>query len=311
MQSRQQASRKVSLPLPASRIRDYRDARAQKFSHEGLVMSKLNSGFVRGLFAGAVSFIAMSANAADMYRAPEGVSYKDGPVYAPAWTGFYAGVNGGYGWSADDSKVTSGYLPFNPPLLGAKSFTTDGGFGGGQIGYNWQPASSSGYKDALGLGHLVFGVEADIQGAGIDGSAVSSVTNFGGATAKGTNDLDWFGTVRGRAGYAWGPTLAYFTGGLAFGGVKDTLSLTSTGSSSKTVSSNTTDTGYVLGGGVEHLFNPKWSVKVEYQYIDLGSDKLSATIPNIAIGTLDAEHKYNTVRLGVNYHFLPGYEPLK
>ncbi|MGA7326938.1 MAG: porin family protein, partial [Rhodomicrobium sp.] len=65
-----------------------------------------------------------------------------------------------------------------------------------------------------------------------------------------------------------------------------------------------------LGGGVEHLFNPRWSAKIEYQYIDLGSDKLSTTA-GLSSATLDAEHVYNTVRIGLNYHFDRGYEPLK
>jgi outer membrane immunogenic protein len=281
---------------------------------------KLHSSVVRGLFvASAVSVLAMSANAADIYRAPEGVSYKDAPEYAPAWAGWYAGVNGGYGWSDQDSKLSGTANPnyclntqcvqtAYSPVSGTKAFSTDGGFGGGQIGYNWQPSGSAGYKDGPALGHIVFGIEADIQGAAIDGSGALSLSPAS-ASATGKNDLDWFGTVRGRLGYAVDSNLLYITGGLAFGGVKDTLSLTSLGTT-KTVSSDNTDTGFVLGGGLEHLFSPRWSGKVEYQYIDLGSDKLSTSV-NGATATLDAEHKYNTVRVGLNYHILPGYEPLK
>jgi outer membrane immunogenic protein len=253
--------------------------------------------------ASALSLLAVSANAADMYRAPEGGGYKDGPVYEPVWTGFYAGVNGGYGWSADDSSigVKNSQVVRQGTVSGSEAFKTDGGFGGGQIGYNWQPVGG-GYKDGPALSHFVFGIEADIQGSGIDGSGAVSVT---GASASASNDLDWFGTVRGRAGYAAGTSLFYVTGGFAFGGVKDSLTV-----ASKTVSSDTTDTGYVLGGGVEHLFSPRWSAKVEYQYIDLGSDKITAT-SGTSSATLNAEHVYNSVRLGLNYHFGTSYEPLK
>ena len=259
--------------------------------------------FYRVAVASAVSLLALNANAADMYRAPEGVSYKDAPVYEPAWTGFYVGVNGGYGWS-DDSKVTaSGYLA----TTGSTSFSSDGGFGGGQIGYNWLLPGSAGYKDGPAPSHIVLGVEADIQGAGINGSGIATADYTGptvAVTATGKSDLDWFGTVRGRIGYAAGPTLFYFTGGFAFGGVNDSLTSTAAGTT-KVVSSNTTETGYVLGGGVEHFFSPRWSGKVEYQYIDLGSDKLSTTTGGVygTAATLDAEHTYNTVRLGLNYHF--------
>jgi outer membrane immunogenic protein len=254
--------------------------------------------------------LSASANAADIYRAPEGVSLKDAPVYGPAWTGFYAGVNGGYGWSADDSNLQARHCDGSFPCgvsdgSGSKAFGADGGFGGGQIGYNWQPATSWGYKDGPALGHIVLGVEADLQGAAIDGSGVLT-TAPANVNAKGTNNLDWFGTVRGRLGYAMDSTLIYFTGGLAFGGVKDTLSL----SGASTVSKDSTDTGYVLGGGVEHFFSLRWSGKVEYQYIDLGDDKLSTSATH-AGATFDAEHTYNTVRVGLNYHIAPGYEPLK
>jgi outer membrane immunogenic protein len=270
-----------------------------------------------------------SANAADMYVAPPAGpgGYKDAP-YVASWAGFYAGVNGGYGWSAENSKVDATATGLflicpngHPPGCigtfvgdtGSKSFGTSGGFGGGQIGYNWQPVSG-GYKDSPVLSHFVFGIEADIQGAGIGGSGPVSIL-FGTASAKGTNDLDWFGTVRGRLGYAMDATLFYFTGGLAVGGVKDTLSVTPTGGSTTTVSKSDTETGFVLGGGVEHLFSPRWSAKIEYQYIDLGDDKLSIAVApakfTAAAATLDAEHTYHTVRIGLNYHISPAYVPLK
>ncbi len=268
---------------------------------------------VIGISALAVIAAAGQAIAADMYvPAPTG-GYKDAPYVPETWTGFYAGINGGYGWSAKSSNVTAtgnnqvvvwdGEFSSLQPVTqsGAKSFDADGGFGGGQIGYNLQ-------RD-----HLVFGLEADIQGAAIDGSGTVSLANVN-ASATGKNNLDWFGTVRGRVGYAAGTTLLYFTGGLAMGGVHDSLTLTPAAGASSTVSRDGTNTGYVLGGGVEHLFNPSWSVKAEYQYIDLGSDKLSATAGNpgyTASAALDAEHVYNTVRLGLNYHFGNTYEPLK
>ncbi len=72
-------------------------------------------------------------------------------------------------------------------------------------------------------------------------------------------------------------------------------------------------TGYVVGGGIEYALSPAWSVKAEYQFIDLGKDSLSvdAVAPTKYVGELDADHSYSTVRLGVNYHVLPYFEPLK
>ncbi len=115
----------------------------------------------------AIAAASVPASAADTCRAEAG-SYKDAPVCIPStWTGFYIGVNGGYGWNADKQFVNStDYGDFNFGGLGR-----EGGFGGGQIGYNWQ--------GILGHPALVLGIEYDIQGAGISDSAfISDETNL-------------------------------------------------------------------------------------------------------------------------------------
>src|SRR5215469_4641385 len=131
-----------------------------------------------------------SANAADMYvpaaAGPGG--FKDVP-YVASWAGFYAGVNGGYGWS-EHSDVLAG--------PGFRGLSPSGGFGGGQIGYNWQ-----GVLDP----RIVLGIEADIQGAGINdnkffGPRPPILRVFSDFESR----LDYFGTVRGRLGYAFGPS---------------------------------------------------------------------------------------------------------
>jgi len=251
----------------------------------------------------SVIALAAAANAADIYRAPEG-GYKDAPIYEPVWTGFYAGANGGYG--SGSGKVYDEYVDSGAILEeAAKSLNPEGGFGGGQLGYNWQ------------RGQLVYGFEADIQGANISGaSSVTSSPTVPTYFSHGSADLDWFGTVRARAGVTvLGQGLLYATGGFAFGGVEDKLTKAYPYPSESSGSSSKTATGYVVGGGFEYLINSKWSAKAEYQYIDLGSDKSSLGSPVVAgfqyVGVLDASHAYNTVRLGLNYHFTPGYEPLK
>src|SRR5215475_14014038 len=148
-----------------------------------------------GFLAFTLTSVAVlaSANAADMYRAPQAGGYKDGPVYAGIdWTGAYGGVNGGYGWDA--SSIGDALAPFD--------ISPAGGFAGGQIGYNIQ------------RGHIVFGVEADIQASDISDSSTVTVGNTS-ATIK--SKLDWFGTVRARLGYAADRNLVYITGGLAYG----------------------------------------------------------------------------------------------
>ncbi len=227
-----------------------------------------------------------SANAADVYPTPYAGGYKDGPAYVGVnWSGFYAGVNGGY---AFDAQARHGGI------------LDDGGFGGGQLGYNWQ--------GGFGLGaHFVFGIETDIQGSGIDNSANSKIEFSNGSfdPDRHSISIDYFGTVRGRLGYAADRTLFYFTGGFAYGEVDNHFTDLTTGLFYKTGS---VQTGYVLGGGVEHKFTPAWSLKVEYQYIDLSHDDATDGLGG-HIGTKDTE--INTVRGGINYHFGTVYEPLK
>jgi outer membrane immunogenic protein len=238
-----------------------------------------------------------SADAADMYRAPEPVvgGYKDGPVYVAPWAGFYVGVNGGGAWSEFSDQLAN----FN----NANKFnglSPEGGFGGGQIGYNWQ-----------GMWHprLVLGVEADIQGASISDKA--NWNPFGNVTAVSESRLDWFGTVRGRVGYAFDSTLLYATGGFAFGGIKN--SQDDNRPISFTI--DRTATGFTAGGGVEYMVAPKWSVKAEYQFIDLGKNEPFSPSPGQGLfthfKTTLEDDAFHTVRAGINYHFSGAYEPLK
>jgi outer membrane immunogenic protein len=177
----------------------------------------------------------------------------------------------------------------------------------------------------------VVGIEADIQGAGIKDSVTAAAINpvqpdsadpnaFVYAYAK--TQLDWFGTVRGRLGYTvFERTLLYATGGFAFGGVKDSLNVSEISEGSPlggTASRDHTATGFAVGGGVETFFTPNWSLKAEYQYIDLGSTTLATLAVNTTnapegignpdccdrpVGITTIEHRYHTVRLGLNYKF--------
>lgn len=257
---------------------------------------------------GLVSAAALisSANAADLGAS----SYKDGS-YGPTWAGVYVGINGGYGLSANNSTI---YAYANDPGVGATttSATTDydksGGFGGGQIGYNFQ------------RGRVVYGVEADIQGAGIGGSG-SAFASAGGITSSPSRDsnLDWFGTVRGRVGYSYDRALFYFTAGFAYGGTHGSASMAMNDNGAPynfTHNVSATQTGYVLGGGIEYALTPAWSVKGEYQYIDLGGENGYVGYHNaggtvLARGYYTVDQTFNTVRLGLNYHLQSGFEPLK
>jgi outer membrane immunogenic protein len=226
------------------------------------------------LTAASVVALATAANAADMYR-PAAGGYKDVPYVGVSWSGLYVGVNGGYGENA--ASVPSGWLD------------PTGGFGGGQIGYNVQ------------RGNIVFGLEADIEGGDISDTVPGTFGDFRGNFES---KMDWFGTVRARAGYTFDRALVYATGGFAYGNVTNSFC-----AGGNCLSTSETQTGWVAGGGVEYKVNPNWSVKGEYQYLDLDASSATGAGP-LGMGTGDRT-QVNTVRVGLNYFVGGGYEPLK
>ena len=258
------------------------------------------------------ALISGSAFAADL------PSRKEAPVYVPPpppvlWTGFYVGVNLGGGWSAGGGN--NSFLPYSDagfPILsqpiagqsnlfflpggGTTGNNTGGVVGGGQIGYNFQFGQN-----------FVIGGEADIQGTSITGGNQGNwaglyTSPFAGVVAGsngvltplvtgngGNLSLPWFGTVRGRAGWLVTPTLLlYGTAGFAYGEVS-------------AFNFSNTRTGWTAGGGVEWLFLPNWSAKLEYLYVDLDS---SGTTGGWGFNWGYHNHpQLNVVRAGVNYHF--------
>jgi outer membrane immunogenic protein len=191
-----------------------------------------------------------------------------------SWTGFYVGGN--VGWDR-----TTGSGTFNSPL-GADPFTTPGGnvfLGGVQAGYNWQ------------VGSFVLGGETDFQGTA-GGGPISATA---GPTISGTAKMPWFGTVRGRVGYAVERVLIYATGGEAYG----SSTWSGTVSSAGPFSSSATFTTWTAGGGVEMAFGDCWSAKLEYLYMGTPSSK--PVVPTMTSGSGNAYT--NIVRAGINYHF--------
>ena len=174
-----------------------------------------------------------------------------------------------------------GVLPFNWGGLYA-GLNVGGGFGdvsgvlvGGQVGYNWQ------------VGRIVFGAETDIQWSGQDKTGI-----VGGFAAK--QELNWFGTLRGRVGYTvWDRWLPYFTGGLAYGGRNVTVG---------PFSASNTSIGWAAGVGVDYAINPLLSARLEYLHVSL--DSFNATVPPgviITAGRLDND----IIRGAVNYKLMP------
>jgi outer membrane immunogenic protein len=253
------------------------------------------------LLAAATGFgVSQSADAADLpVKAP-----PLAPVVVAPWTGFYAGVNIGYGWSNDRDVVVGETLDGAPFISGTwPGFGTfgrlgmEGIFGGGQIGYNWQTAG------------WVFGVEADIQAADIDGSAAATLAYIDALntiTVATSGRLSWFGTARGRVGFAWDRALLYATGGVAFGHVKYHQVMTDTFAFVANGSAKTDSAGWTVGGGIEYLVSPSWSIKAEYLFMDFGDKTFTfaevGPTPGFAV-TTNQKSEFHTARIGLNYHF--------
>jgi outer membrane immunogenic protein len=246
--------------------------------------------FTKAWRAGLLSALGAigAAAAADL---PANMVTKAPPA-APGlnWTGFYGGVNVGGSWghqrvSLNDATTGTRLLSNSPGLNGV--------IGGGQIGYNWQPFNRP----------WVFGVEADIQGSGQKSDGSFFVAGLAAPGIVYQEGLDWFGTLRGRIGWAMGERsnwLPYITGGLAYG--QGTISGNGT-AGGVPVAFNTTSTyaGWVLGGGVEWAFWDRWSAKAEYLYVDFGR---GPAIPLTPMLNINAGRMIDNIgRVGVNYHF--------
>ncbi|HEX3116030.1 MAG TPA: outer membrane protein [Bradyrhizobium sp.] len=191
---------------------------------------------------------AMPAQAADLPYGSRGPYTVNQPLNAYSWAGPYLGANLGYAWGSVDNNLTK----------------PSGFSGGAQAGYNWQ------------TGPWVFGVEGDIEATG-------ATDTF--APWKFSNP--WFGTLRGRAGYALSNILFYGTGGLAFGDLRgETFGL----------SESHTNAGWTAGVGAEFGFAQNWSAKIEYLYVDLANS-------NFTITGASNGYRFGLVRAGVNYHF--------
>lgn len=237
---------------------------------------------MKKILLSATALVALSATAfaADLPSRVAAPSLSAPPVFT--WTGFYVGANAGYGFGRGKSTDVVVAGTRYPSHEG--SFNSDGAIGGGQVGYNYQ------------IGNVVIGAEADLQSTGVKGSYVEL-----GSTDTGR--IEYLGTVRARAGYAFGNVLLFATGGFAYGSTKVTVT-NIINSSSPVATDRVMSTGYVLGGGVEYALTNNWTVKGEYLYVNLGKKGLSFyDTVNTVLTTANASSTTNVVRLGVNYKF--------
>jgi outer membrane immunogenic protein len=211
------------------------------------------------------------------------------PVVTYDWTGFYAGLSAGYAHA--NAKVTD----ISPGVArGPFSYSSDGGIGSGQVGYNWQ------------INSFVLGAEADIGYMGSDGKGIIGSTNAGSHQDL-TLDGGLYGDVTARVGYAFGPALIYAKGGFAFFNGEARQTTTNPGYAT---TGTDTFTGWTIGGGVEYMIMQNLSVKVEYQHFDFGTQSgfqtaLVADPPTPAGFRFrnETDLTADAVKIGMNYRF--------
>jgi hypothetical protein len=147
-----------------------------------------------GSMACATMLVGGAALAADL-PTKKGPPLAPVPLVAPlSWTGFYASLEGGYAW--DGTIVYIG--PWN------KGFGDTGVFGGANVGYNYQ------------IGSFVIGAQAGYDFANARGSAYAYPYNV-------SANIDGFGSIDARLGFAFGSALIYGIGGFSMGDIKHTI----------------------------------------------------------------------------------------
>ena len=233
----------------------------------------------RFLVAGATIFIAsgVPALAAD-------IPTKATPALIWNWTGFYAGVHAGY----SSGHINSVLVDDNAPAEALGTSNWRGSVVGAQVGYNYQ------------IDKIVVGLEGDWSWT--EGNRTISNTEPDTANAR----LSELASIRGRLGFLLNPnSLLYATGG--WGRLQANYSITDldVGSSAFRVS----DGGAVYGAGIEYMFDPKWTVRVEYlHYI---ANKLRADTTSIPGATVNSTlHDVDVVRAGLSYKFDWGKGPV-
>ena len=223
-------------------------------------------------------FASVSAQAADLpgaARTAPPSMIAPTPVYQ--WDGFYVGLNGGYGWGRSNHTSTIS------PGGSSGDFDTNGGLFGATVGYNYN------------AGSFVVGLEADLDVTWIDGSTTFTTGTIATLTAPGTatSQLRWLDTFRARVGYAYGQWLPYITGGAAYGTVRGIITAPAGGF----IANDDTRLGWTIGAGLEYMFAPAWSAKLEYNYVDLGTQTLLLSD--------DVRYRAHILKAGINWHIPP------
>jgi outer membrane immunogenic protein len=237
------------------------------------------------------ALLAGSAAAADL--AVEAPAYRIPPRPLWSWSGLYMGINGGYSMGKADVTQTVAIVPGTTSASFTNTIAPAGGLLGGQVGFNWQ------------TGPVVWGIEADFQGASQSDTTAPPLTALA-TTAY--EKIKWFGTARGRVGWANDGLMLYVTAGGAWARIDeaDTVIIAPPGTAGANTFSNTRS-GFVGGAGIEIRLWWAWTAKVEYLHMDLGGMTNAGLIPPpigpFTVATTTGRIRDNIVRVGLNWQF--------
>src|SRR5690348_3186769 len=243
------------------------------------------------LVVAVVGFIGIlsSARAADL--AP---IFKAAPVAVAPWTGFYVGAHAGFGFG---NKKFFDNFPTPDGELDADS-NINGWIGGLQAGYNYQ------------FNRLLLGAEGEFTWGGIDNTF--GCFSFGDQVCSAR--AEWIASLTGRIGAVFGPTLLYVKGGPAW--VHDAITDRATCAGTQpvfragisavcgsTFFGHDTRLGWTVGGGIEYLFQPNWSLRIEYDHMDFGRRSMDLNDAEGNFFTEEVKQHVDLIKAGINYKF--------
>ncbi len=236
---------------------------------------------MRSILLASTALLAMTAGAvaADLPMARPAPMLAPLPVFT--WTGFYLGAQIGGAWQRD--RLAEVDVCGRPACVDRVTGRATGVVGGGHAGFNWQ------------VGAIVFGLEGDIEGAGLRHTSVYTLS----APDTFSSQTEWQASARGRVGFAIDRALIYATGGAAFADIRHTYREATAGISQ---SLGEVRTGWTVGGGLEYAVTDNWTTRVEYRYADFGrkNDFPTAVFPRFRQQHDETQH---AVRVGVSYRF--------
>jgi outer membrane immunogenic protein len=248
-------------------------------------------------------------------------------AYGANWTGFYVGGHIGYGWGNKDFSLPDlagqkfgdcqgnhqECFDFSKLSSPALSHKLAGLLGGVQAGFNLQS------------GAFVYGAEGQLSWTGMKEDSLSKLGEFHFVNCwydvtkeidlKAHTDVNWVATLAGRIGYAVDRVLIYAKGGVAFADQDYSWIVTKGSKDLATAKFSDTRTGWMVGGGAEWALWHNWSAKLEYNYMDFGTETINVAANVCLYGTcskkdvrVDIDEHMHVVKLGINYRFgMPGF----